>query len=338
MENRSARRPRARRSNVPEEQLRTERGNHAGHPVLALQQKVGNQAAQRVLMGAQSLGPVPRRPGLDDADGSVGAVQRFSVPRDYTFTAQGRAAVPPSIGAVAVDPKERHHVIADTAILAFLEAQKRPDQAATPETVPVEANRWALKAIDAELARLGQLERGEVVGPSESKIQQAVAFKGDYQNLKNQFTDLTNNAVPNLGTDAIDNLLSVLEWMPSNFVIGRKDRSSDPGNQLDVEALVRHPDRETKLLLAKLAIKIGHIDGATLGRLESELPEGEKKQKWRELVAAALASDESAEDLFVQVAERGPGGEKPMLKSTTGQKQKLNSESWYALLKKVIVT
>ena len=62
-----------------------------------------------------------------------------------------------------------------------------------------------------------------------------------------------NKAAPSLSKPEVeDTLLRVLEWMPSNLVIGREARALDPGDWLDVEALGRHPDRATRQLLAKI--------------------------------------------------------------------------------------
>ncbi|MEX2229909.1 MAG: hypothetical protein WEB13_09775 [Dehalococcoidia bacterium] len=309
----------------------TAAGPIAGSPdgLRRLQRVTGNAAVRRLI-----------------ARGDV-ALQRFSVPADYSFTAQGRAALPPSLAAAPLETgNERHHIISDRSLLALLEAEKEKGAAEVgdeAEVVPVDANSWAKAALDAEVGRIGELEEMATEEALEAmsdtkarKIRQALQSKGEYVDLAARF-DGGDRSAPQLDAQMVsDTLLSVLEWMPSNLVIGREGRALDPGDWVDLEALSRHPDQETRRLIAKIGILTGDIDSGTLARLDGELVGTRNETKWKQLVEDAQAA--RAPDLLAELITKTAGGSSSLKKSTAkgGKKQKLTADAWHGLLLKLI--
>jgi hypothetical protein len=280
-----------------------------------------------------------RRPPVPEGD----PVQAFSVRGGFDFS-PGRAALPPSLAAAPVETgQERHHIVSDKSLLGLLEkrlAAAKEEAGADAERVTVEANAWARAALQAEVRRIDEVTA--VIGTDafealpdtlQRKIQQAKGSRGDYAQLLGKFSQADDEAQPDLSdTEVNDQLLSALEWMPSNLVIGPQGRALDPKDMLDVEALSLHPDRATRTLLGQVALAMGQIDEEAIAAVSKALDE-DGRERWAAFVEDARTQDPVA--LLAKLVDMHPGGQTGGMAPSTakgGQKQTLTRPAWVKLL------
>jgi len=275
--------------------------------ILGLQRTAGNAAVQRML-----------------------AVQRFAPQAAYNFATVKRASLPPSVELMdmGIGKQERHHVIGDRSILNWI-GPKGPG-----DVVPV--NKWAAAALKSEVTRaaaaIAAAEKDDR-GDETKVVRSKVALEKAYQPLQARFGDgPADEATPVLEKDDVDYLMTVLEWTPNNFIIDKEARRLDPGDALDIEALLLKADVGMRILLFKIAVAMGEIEEKQLTDLDDALKKTKNAAKWDEL-RAALKDPGSVSALFAQLIEMEPSAARgKMQPSKTGKKQKLKAPEWHALL------
>ncbi|MDA8300441.1 MAG: DUF4157 domain-containing protein [Actinomycetota bacterium] len=264
--------------------------------------------------------------------GASGApVQRFAVPAGYDF--KGRAALPPSMVLEEIRTgQERHHIISDQKILAMLKKAAEPIDEAW-QKIPM--NQWARAVLGKEVERARELlAKVRKEDLTDNKASAKRDLDQEFVPLLKKFESATAEEDPKLDQSRCEYLLSVMEWMPPNLIVDIEKRRFDPGNDLDIEALLLHSDPKARKLLVVLAIAMGEIDDATLERLDGAFAGTSREADWATLrkEASSVEGDWSKiGQLFAQLQELGPGmtkhcGGRGMKPSTGNTKQKLGDK------------
>jgi len=285
--------------------------------VLRLQQQAGNQAVQRLV-----------------------SLQRFTTTVNYDFAKSKRARLPPSLELRDLGSgMERHHIIGDRKILVFL-GTKAKNQV-------VEINEWATAALEAEINRArplvakeksGNEYSADTTGDTKRKIDRIGAIvESELVPLHASFASSSDEAEPRLGRDEIENLLPVLEWMPPNLLLGIEARKFDPGDRVDIEALIAKEGDKNRKLLLKLAVAMGHVSPAHLKAIAGKHEDdSEAKQQWQNLADRWKKDDSRVSHLFAKLVKEGDLGDRrdyEIAASETGDKEKLETEpDWEAFL------
>ena len=258
-------------------------------------------------------------------------VQRFAVPADYDF--KGRAALPPSMVLEEIRTgQERHHIISDQKILAML---KRAAEPMDDSWQKIPMNQWARAVLVKEVERAqGLLDKVHEEDLKGKKASAKRDLDKEFVPLLKQFQSTEGEEDPKLGKHSFEYLLSVMEWMPPNLIVDIEKRRFDPGNDLDIEALLLHSDLRARKLLVVLAIAMGEIDDATLEKLDRAFAGTSRETDW-----AALRKEGSSVkgnwsqigQLFAKLQELQPGmtkhrGGRDMKASTGNTKQKLGDK------------
>ena len=205
------------------------------------------------------------------------AIQRFKVEAAYPFKSAKRAGVPPSVDMMdmGVGKNERHHVVGDRSILNWI-----GDKEAGAE-VPV--NKWAAAALTSEVTRAtAAIEAAEQSdrGDEPKVVRNKFAIDKAYKPLQAKFGDgPADEATPVLDKDNVDYLMTVLEWTPNNFIIDKEVRRLDPGDDLDIEALLLKDNVEMRILLFKIAVAMGEVEEPTLAKLDAAFRKNEERSQ-----------------------------------------------------------
>ncbi|WP_438031071.1 eCIS core domain-containing protein [Sorangium sp. So ce233] len=323
--------------------LNDEAGLEAEADAMGARAAQGASAASPARTGTPSPAGGQVSQAFSQTNHDPGVVQRFAVPKDTDFAAQKRASLPPSLYLTEISSKdERHHIVSDRRILRFL------DEIAIDfgNKKVVDANSWAHAALEAEVERtkekMEQLEGCDLSTSEARRLRLVKETLKEYKDLRNRFRDegTIGPEEPKLDDSELECLLTVLEWMPPNLVINRQVRRFDPGDALDIEALVLHPDLETRELLVRLAVCLGEINDQSLNLLTQAFERTSRKDDWAALLSQARydREDERTTELLAELVTRPAGGTGRglMKRSTSNVKEKLGNKRgqvrWETLL------
>lgn len=114
-----------------------------------------------------------------------------------------------------------------------------------------------------------------------------------------------------LDTTEIANLIPMLTWIPANIMIGAAERRWEPGDDLDVEVLEKHPDGVSQAILTNLSVLLkNHFT-----RQGQDLIDSGQATSWTQRVLAELDDDfgRNMPSLLKQLTDRKGTGESTSL-------------------------